>query len=99
MSLFKLNKFHWHGVDDEAFRFKLDSYPEVATATAKRGNDLLVPPVFGSGYDATGGCYDKEDIDMIISRASANFIEVIPEFDLPGHNMALINSIPWDERP
>ena len=23
MSLFKLNKFHWHGTDDEAFRFKL----------------------------------------------------------------------------
>ena len=99
MSLFKLNKFHWHGVDDEAFRFKLDSYPEVATATAKRGNDLLVPPVFGSGYDATGGCYDKEDIDMIISRASANFIEVIPEFDLPGHNMALINLYPGMRDP
>ncbi|MDC0492424.1 beta-N-acetylhexosaminidase [Candidatus Pseudothioglobus singularis] len=94
MSLFKLNKFHWHGVDDEAFRFKLDSYPEAATETSKRGNNLLVPPVFGSGSDATGGYYDKEDIDRIISRASANYIEVIPEFDLPGHNMALINLYP-----
>ena len=94
MSLFKLNKFHWHAVDDEAFRFKLDSYPEIATATSKRGNNLLVPPVFGSGSDATGGCYDKEDIDKIIHRASANYIEVIPEFDLPGHNMSLINLYP-----
>ncbi len=25
MSLFKLNKFHWHGTDDESFRFKLDN--------------------------------------------------------------------------
>ena len=94
MSLFKLNKFHWHGVDDEAFRFKLDSYPEIAIETAKRGNDLLVPPVFGSGSDATGGCYDKEDVDRIIKRASANYIEVIPEFDLPGHNMSLIHLYP-----
>ena len=94
MSLFKLNKFHWHGVDDEAFRFKLDSYPEVATATAKRGEGLLVPPVFGSGSNPTGGCYDKEDINRILCRASANYIEVVPEFDLPGHNMALINLFP-----
>ena len=94
MSLFKLNKFHWHGVDDEAFRFKFDRNPEVATATSKRGNGLLVPPVFGSGPDATGGCYDREDMHKVINRASANFIEVMPEFDLPGHNMALINLFP-----
>ena len=99
MSLFKLNKFHWHGVDDEAFRFKLDSYPEIAIETAKRGNDLLVPPVFGSGSDATGGCYDKEDVDRIIKRASANYIEVIPEFDLPGHNMSLIHLYPGMRDP
>ncbi|MDC1026538.1 family 20 glycosylhydrolase [Candidatus Thioglobus sp.] len=94
MSLFKLNKFHWHGVDDEAFRFKFDRNPEVATATSKRGNGLLVPPVFGSGPDATGGCYDREDMHKVINRATANFIEVMPEFDLPGHNMALINLFP-----
>ena len=67
---------------------------EIAIETAKRGNDLLVPPVFGSGSDATGGCYDKEDVDRIIKRASANYIEVIPEFDLPGHNMSLIHLYP-----
>ena len=94
MSLFKLNKFHWHGVDDEAFRFKLDRHPEIATATAKRGNNLSVPPVFGSGPDATGGCYDREDMHKVINRAASNYIEVMPEFDLPGHNMSLINLIP-----
>ena len=94
MSLFKLNKFHWHGVDDEAFRFKLDRHPEIATATAKRGNNLLVPPVFGSGPDATGDCYDRDDIHRVINRASANHIEVMPEFDLPGHNMSLVNLFP-----
>jgi len=94
MSLFKLNKFHWHGTDDEAFRFKMDSHPEIAVATSKRGNNLLVPPVFGSGPEGTGGCYDTEDINKVVERASANFIEVMPEFDLPGHNMSLINLIP-----
>lgn len=53
-----------------------------------------MPPVFGSGPDATGGCYDREDMHKVINRASANFIEVMPEFDLPGHNMALISLFP-----
>ena len=91
MSLFKLNKFHWHGTDDEAFRFKLDSNPELATATAKRGNNLLVAPIFGSGPNPTGGCYDSIDIQKVTERAALNYIDVMPEFDLPGHNMALIN--------
>jgi hexosaminidase len=30
----------------------------------------------------------------VINRAAANYIEVMPEFDLPGHNMSLINLIP-----
>jgi hexosaminidase len=55
---------------------------------------LLVPPVFGSGPDATGGCYDREDMHKVINRAASNYIEVMPEFDLPGHNMSLINLIP-----
>ena len=49
MSLFKLNKFHWHGTDDEAFRFKLDDDYDIASSTSVRGEGQLVPPVFGSG--------------------------------------------------
>ena len=99
MSLFKLNKFHWHGTDDEAFRFKLDSNPELANATAKRGNNLLVPPIFGSGPSPTGGCYDSSDIKQIIERASSNYIDVMPEFDLPGHNLSLIQLFPATRDP
>ena len=99
MSLFKLNKFHWHGTDDEAFRFKLDSNPELATATAKRGNNLLVPPIFGSGPSPTGGCYDSSDIKQVIERASSNYIDVMPEFDLPGHNLSLIQLFPTTRDP
>ena len=99
MCLFKLNKFHWHGTDDESFRFKLDSNPELATATAKRGDSLLVPPIFGSGPSPTGGCYDSSDINRIIERASSNYIDVMPEFDLPGHNLSLIQLFPSTRDP
>ena len=99
MCLFKLNKFHWHGTDDESFRFKLDSNPELATATAKRGDSLLVPPIFGSGPSPTGGSYDSSDINRIIERASSNYIDVMPEFDLPGHNLSLIQLFPSTRDP
>jgi hexosaminidase len=99
MSLFKLNKFHWHGTDDESFRFKLDSNPELATATSKRGDNLLVPPIFGSGPSPTGGCYDSSDIKQIIERASSNYIDVMPEFDLPGHNLSLVQLFPSTRDP
>ena len=99
MSLFKLNKFHWHGTDDESFRFKLDSNPELATATAKRGDSLLVPPIFGSGPSPTGGCYESSDIGRVIKRASSNYIDVMPEFDLPGHNLSLVQLFPSTRDP
>ncbi len=53
-----------------------------------------MPPVFGSGPEQTGGCYDVTEIKRIVDRASANHIDVMPEFDLPGHNMSLSQTIP-----
>ena len=94
MSLFKLNKFHWHGTDDEAFRFKLDDDYDIATSTSVRGEGQLVPPVFGSGPNPSGSSYDLVQIKRIIDRASENYIEVMPEFDLPGHNMSLVKLYP-----
>ena len=94
MSLFKLNKFHWHGTDDEAFRFKLDDDYDIATSTSVRGEGQLVPPVFGSGPNPSGSSYDLAEIKRIIDRASNNYIEVMPEFDLPGHNMSVVKLYP-----
>ena len=94
MSLFKLNKFHWHGTDDEAFRFKLDDDYDIATSTSVRGEGQLVPPVFGSGPNPSGSTYDLAEIKRIIDRASNNYIEVMPEFDLPGHNMSVVKLYP-----
>ena len=94
MSLFKLNKFHWHGTDDEAFRFKLDDEYDIASSTSIRGEGQLVPPVFGSGPGPSGSSYDLAEIKRIIDRSSNNYIEVMPEFDLPGHNMSLVKLYP-----
>lgn len=41
-----------------------------------------------------GGFYTKDDIREIIDHAARNFIEVIPEVDMPGHMSAAIRAYP-----
>lgn len=47
------------------------------------------------GKTLYGGYYTKEDIRDIVAYASANFIDVIPEIDMPGHMSAAIRAYPY----
>ncbi len=49
MALFKLNRFHWHFSDDEAFRLEIDTLPDLWQKSAFRGQGEIVPGVFGGG--------------------------------------------------
>ena len=90
----KLNRFHWHLSDDEAWRVEIDAYPRLTEIGAWRGYGLPLPPLLGSGPERTGGYYSKEDIRQIVDRASRFGIEVIPEIDVPGHCYALLQALP-----
>ena len=88
MALLKLNRFHWHFSDDEAFRLQVTSAPEIWQLTAMRGEGHLVPGVFGGGI-AAGGSYSPADVRRILTHAAALRIEVLPEIEIPGHAFAL----------
>jgi hexosaminidase len=47
-----------------------------------------------NGKPVYGGFYTKQDIRDIINYASAHYIEVIPEIDMPGHMSAAIRAYP-----
>lgn len=49
----KLNVFHWHLSDDEAWRVEIDAYPELTARASWRGYGMDVPPLLGSGPSAT----------------------------------------------
>jgi hexosaminidase len=93
MALLKLNRFHWHFADDEAFRLEVDTAPALWQKTAFRGEDCAVPGVFGGGIRA-GGSYSKADVATILARASALHIEVLPEIEVPAHAFALNKAVP-----
>ncbi|MGB3249697.1 MAG: family 20 glycosylhydrolase, partial [Tabrizicola sp.] len=93
MALLKLNRFHWHLSDDEAFRLEVESQPRLWQRTAFRGEGELVPGVFGGGIRA-GGSYSKADVAQVLARAKALQIEVLPEIEVPAHSHGMVKALP-----
>ena len=94
MALFKINRFHWHLTDNEAWRIELKCYPNLTRSASYRGYNMAVPPFYGSGYEKYGGFYSHGDIKNLISYAKNLNIEVMPEIDLPAHSWALLQVMP-----
>ena len=94
MGMFKLNRFHWHLTDNEAWRLDLKCYPNLARQSSFRGYKQLIPPLYGSGCEKSGGYYSNEEVKDIISFAKKLNIEVMPEIDLPAHSWALTQVMP-----
>lgn len=93
MALLKLNRFHWHFADDEAFRLEVDTQPLLWQRTVFRGEGELVPGVFGGGIRA-GGSYSKGDVAKVVAHAKALQIEVLPEIEVPAHSHAMVKAVP-----
>lgn len=93
MALLKLNRFHWHFADDEAFRLEVDCLPDLWQKTAFRGEDLPIPGVFGGGV-RSGGTYSKADAKALIAHAARLNIEVLPEIEVPAHALAMNAALP-----
>lgn len=93
MALFKMNHFHWHLTDDQGWRFPVEKYPKlISLGAARRGTPKgHTPGLDGQPYNHS---YTVEEIEDILSLAESLHIEVMPEFDLPGHNQAAIASYP-----
>jgi hexosaminidase len=98
MACYKLNRFHFHLTDDEGWRLAIDGLPELTEVGARRGvardGSACLPPSFGSGADiktSSGtGYYSAADFIAILRYAHARHIEVIPEFNMPGHARAAV---------
>lgn len=90
----KLNVFHWHLSDDEAWRVEIEAYPRLTEIGAWRGLGLALPPLLGSGPERSGGYYSKADIRELVARAARFGVDVIPEIDVPGHCYAMLQAIP-----
>ncbi len=85
LALFKINRMHWHLTDDQGWRIEIKKYPKLTEVGSKR--------IDGEGTEY-GGFYTQEQIKDIVKYASDRFITIIPEIELPGHELAAISAYP-----
>lgn len=85
----KINKLHFHLVDNPAWRIELKKYPKFAQEGGFRGGNSKLHPIYGSFNQKYGGYYTQEELRDIVAYAAQRNIEVIPEIDMPGHSKAL----------
>lgn len=99
MAMLKVNKLHFHLVDDNGWRLEIKKYPRLTEVGAWRVDRTNVPfwgrrnPKPGEPTPI-GGFYTQDDIREIVAYASKRQIEVIPEIEMPAHSNAALASYP-----
>lgn len=91
LAALNFNKFHWHLTDDQGWRFQSDRYPLLNTISAVRPYSDFGKTHVNEPY---GRAYTKDEMREIVGYCADNGIEVIPEFDVPGHTSALLSAYP-----
>lgn len=85
MAMFKINTLHWHLTEDQGWRIEIKKYPKLTEVGSKR--------IDGEGTEY-GGYYTQEEIKDVVQYAADRFITVVPELEIPGHELAAIASYP-----
>ncbi len=81
-SRFKINTFHWHMTENQAWRFEVKAYPELTSAA--------------SMTRFPGQYYTQEDCKRLLAVAKKHGVIVIPEIDMPGHSEAFHRAMGFD---
>jgi hexosaminidase len=79
-ALFKINRMHWHLTDDQGWRIEIKQYPKLTEIGSKSNN--------------SEGFYTQDEIKDIVKYAADRYITVIPEIEIPGHELAAISAYP-----
>ncbi len=94
LAWYRMNIFHWHLTDDEAWRLEIKAFPHLTRVGATRGPDEALLPQLGNGAEAVSGFYSQEEVRSIVAHAGSLNIEVVPEIDIPGHSTATLVALP-----
>ncbi len=81
-SRFKVNTFHWHMTENQAWRFEVKAYPELTS-------DVSMTRFVGKYYT-------QEDCKRVLEAAKKHGMTVIPEIDMPGHSEAFERAMDCD---
>lgn len=79
LSRFKINTFHWHLTENQAWRFEVKGYPELTSNASMTRHQ--------------GKYYTQKQCSDLARYASERGVTVIPEIDMPGHSDAFTRAM------
>ncbi|WP_281643661.1 family 20 glycosylhydrolase [Bacteroides zoogleoformans] len=85
-AMFKINRLHWHLTEDQAWRIEIKKYPKLTEIGGKR--------MEGEGTEYGPFFYTQNEVRDIVQYAEERFITIIPELEIPGHELAAIAAYP-----
>lgn len=87
MARYKYNALHLHLVDDQAWRIEIKHYPELtAQGSSRVGMDDMLMPI--------SGFYTQEQMKELVRYAATYYVDIVPEIEMPGHEVAAIHCFP-----
>lgn len=89
-SQYKINKLHLRLADDQGWRLEIKG--------ELYGESLTKLLTIGASTSCTSngerpGYYTQEEFKELVAYAQAHYVEIIPEFDMPGHTWAALVSL------
>jgi len=96
LAMHKMNEFHWHLTEDQGWRIEIKKYPKLTEVGAWRSGTVIGKrPWVKNDNLKYGGFYTQDQIKDVIAYASARYITIIPEIEMPGHGSAAIAAYPY----
>jgi len=98
IAMHKMNVFHWHLTEDQGWRIEIKKYSKLTEVGSIRAETIIGKQTNDNkNYDGKvyGGYYTQQDIKEIVAYAQQQFVEIIPEIEMPGHSLAALASYPW----
>ncbi len=86
MAMYKINRMHWHLTEDQGWRIEIKKYPRLTEVGSKR--------IEAEGTQYGPYFYTQNEVRDIVQYAAERFITVIPELEIPGHELAAIAAYP-----
>ena len=82
LSRFKVNCFHWHFTENQAWRLQINAYPKLTSSA--------------SMTRFPGKFYTQDECKEVAAYAKEHGITIIPEIDMPGHSEAFVRAMGFD---
>ncbi len=94
LALHNINRMHWHLSDDQGWRIEIKKYPRLIEIGSKRAGSQIGRDFNKHDTIPYGGYFTQEQIKEVINYAADRYITIIPEIDMPGHQLSALAAYP-----